>query len=134
MAVANWESPDLLKYGGFLIVAICSSGMRLSVPGITGTLSLTFLFVLFGIAELTASETVFLGALVTLAQCYWGRAERPRPAKVLFNVSQMTLAVAATAHVYHASAALGSLEPAIRMAAATCTLFFLNTAPVAVMM
>ncbi len=134
MSLANWESPDLLKYAGFLLVATVSSGMRISVPGITGTLSLTFLFVLFGIAELTDSETVLLGAVVTLVQCYWGKGEKPRAAKVLFNVAAMTLAVAATTHVYHASAALGSLEPAIRMAAATCTLFFLNTAPVAVMM
>src|SRR5579872_321365 len=61
MACANWESPDLFEYGGFLLVAIGSSGMRISVPGITGTLSLTFLFVLFGIAELTTSETLLLG-------------------------------------------------------------------------
>ena len=133
--VANWESPDLLEYGGFLVVAICSSGMRITVPGITGTLSLTFLFVLFGITALTAPETVMLGAAVTLVQCYWNQPERPRPAKVIFNVASMTLAVWVTAHIFHASDAMGSrIEPAIRMASATCALFFLNTAPVALMM
>jgi diguanylate cyclase (GGDEF)-like protein/putative nucleotidyltransferase with HDIG domain len=134
MACANWESPDLFEYGGFFLVAICSSGMQISVPGMTGTLSLTFLFVLFGIADLTVSETMLLAAVVTVVQCYWNRPERPRPSRVIFNAASMTLAVAAAANVYHASAAMGSLEPAIRMAAATCTLFVLNTAPVAVMM
>jgi diguanylate cyclase (GGDEF)-like protein/putative nucleotidyltransferase with HDIG domain len=135
ITVANWESPDLLEYGGFLAVAICSSGMRIAVPGITGTLSLTFLFVLFGITALTTPETVMLGAAVTLVQCYWNKPERARPAKVIFNVALMTLAVWATAYVFHATDAMGSsIEPAIRMAAATCTLFFLNTAPVALMM
>src|SRR5579885_976678 len=129
----NWESPDLFEYGGFLLVAICASGMRITVPGLTGTLSLTFLFALFGIAALTTPETILLGAIVTLVQCYWNRPETPPISKIIFNVSSTTVAIFAAAHVYHASAAMGSLEPAIRMAAATCTLFVLNTAPVAVM-
>jgi diguanylate cyclase (GGDEF)-like protein/putative nucleotidyltransferase with HDIG domain len=131
---ANWDSPDLFEYGGFLVVAICSSGARISVPGITGTLPLTFLFVLFGISSLTTPETVMLGAIVTLVQCYSNRPEPLPLPRVIFNVSSMTVAIGATATVFHASAAMGSLEPAIRMAAATCTLFLLNTAPVALMM
>jgi diguanylate cyclase (GGDEF)-like protein/putative nucleotidyltransferase with HDIG domain len=132
---ANWDSPDLFEYGGFLLMALCSSGMRISVPGTTETLSLTFLFVLFGIAELTTPETVTLAAAVTLMQCYRNKVERPRPARTLFNVASITVAVWSTAQVYHASAALGGhIEPAIRMAAATCALFFLNTAPAALMM
>ena len=100
---ANWESPDLLKYAGFLMVAIFSSGLRIGVPGITGTLSLTFLFVLFGIVQLTPSETVVLGALVTLVQCYWNQPRRPRAAQVIFNVASMTLAIFATERVYNAT-------------------------------
>jgi hypothetical protein len=45
-AVADWESPDLFKYAGYLTIAVLSSGLRISVPGVTGTLSLNFLFVL----------------------------------------------------------------------------------------
>src|SRR5579885_3460718 len=133
-AAANWESPDLFEFGGFLLVAIGSAGMNITVPGITGTLSLTFLFVLFGIAELTMPETLFLGAVVTLVQCYWNRPERPPLSKVVFNVSSMIVAIEVSGRVFHEAAAVGTLEPAIRMAAATCTLFFLNTAPVALMM
>jgi len=35
IAAVNWDSPDLFEYGGFLLVAICSSGMRITVPGIS---------------------------------------------------------------------------------------------------
>ncbi len=132
IAIANWESPDLLKYGGFLAVAIFSSGMRISVPGITGTLSLTFLFVLFGVVQLSGPETVVLGALVTLVQCYWNQPERPRVAKVVFNVASMAVAVGACDRVYHSSWLIASsVDPAIRLALATCTLFLMNTGPVA---
>ena len=42
---------------------------------------------LFGVVELNAPETMVLGALVTLVQCYWNQPERPRAAQVVFNVS-----------------------------------------------
>jgi putative nucleotidyltransferase with HDIG domain len=130
MALAHWESQDLVKFASFLLVAILSCGMRIRVPGITGTLSLTFMFVLFGIVELTPPETILLGMLVTLIQCYWDRPVRPRSAQVIFNVSSMALAIWATESVYHAPA-LSQVDAAIRLASATCVLFFLNTGPVA---
>jgi diguanylate cyclase (GGDEF)-like protein/putative nucleotidyltransferase with HDIG domain len=131
LASANWESPDLLKYGGFLMVAIFSSGMQLSVPGVTGTLSLTFLFVLFGVVELTGPETVIMAAILTLIQCYWNHVNRPRPAKVFFNVASMTFAVDLAERVYHSSWLVGhNADPSVRLAAATCALFLMNTAPV----
>jgi diguanylate cyclase (GGDEF)-like protein/putative nucleotidyltransferase with HDIG domain len=130
-AAATWESPDLLKYGAFLLVAVFSSGMRLSVPGITGTLSLTFLFVLFGVVELTQPETILLGSFVTLIQCYWNQSHRPRPAKVIFNIASMAIAILTTERVYHSAWLAGHhVELAIRLAAATCTLFLMDTIPV----
>src|SRR5580704_14968620 len=119
MALAHWESQDLVKFASFLLVAILSCGMRIRVPGITGTLSLTFMFVLFGIVELTPPETILLGMLVTLIQCYWNRPARPRSAQVIFNVSSMALAIWTTEAVYHAPA-LTQVDAAIRLAAATC--------------
>src|SRR5882724_210309 len=88
-AIVQWESPDLLKFGGFLMVAIVSAGMRISIPGVTSSLSLAFLFVLFGIVGLTASETVVLGSVVTLIQCYWSQRRTPRPAQVIFYIACM---------------------------------------------
>ena len=133
LSCANWESPDLLKYAGFLMVAIFSSGLRIQVPRVTGTLSLTFVFVLFGVVQLTAPETVVLGAVVTLIQCYWNQPHRPRIAQVIFNISSMTLAIFATERVYNAQWLIaGNSDTAFRLAAATCVLFVLNTVPVAV--
>jgi hypothetical protein len=100
-AAMNWESPDLLKFGGFLMVAVFSSGMRLNVPGVNGTLSMAFLFVLFGVIELSGPETVVIGAILTVAQCYWSQPTRPRIAKVIFNVTAMSLAIIVTERVYH---------------------------------
>jgi diguanylate cyclase (GGDEF)-like protein/putative nucleotidyltransferase with HDIG domain len=132
VTIAGWESPDVYRYLGFLGVAILSSGMQISLPGITGTLSLTFLFVLFGLAELTVSETTVLAAVMTLIQCYWNQPRRPRTAMVVFNVSTMVLATFLAARAYSTNMfAAFSGESALRLAGATLVFFMANTAPVA---
>jgi hypothetical protein len=134
LAATRWESPDLFKFGGFLMVAVFSSGMRLKVPGVSGTLSLTFLFVLFGVVELNWPETVFMGALLTLVQCYWKQAERPSRTKVILNVAAMALAVDVTERVYNGSWLMAhTSDPSIRLAVAACALFLMTTAPAAIL-
>ncbi len=133
-AAWNWESPDFFKYAAFVLAAIASSAVRIRIPGVTGTLSLTFLFALFGILELNAPETVLLCAMVTGIQCYWGSGVRARAAQAIFNVSSMTLAIAVAETAYHTRAlSAQAVEPALRLAAATCVLFIFNTGPVALM-
>jgi diguanylate cyclase (GGDEF)-like protein/putative nucleotidyltransferase with HDIG domain len=130
-ALMNWKSPDLFEYGGFLAIAILSSGMRISVPGVAASLPLTFLFVLFGILDLTSPETVMLGAIMTLIQCYWNQPRRPRPAQVVFNVCCMAVATAAAQGAYNSPwLPPNSFDPAVRLAAATVVLFVLNSGPV----
>src|SRR5579871_1624120 len=93
LAIGGWESADLVKYCGFLLMAVCCSGMRISVPGMPGTLSLNFIFVLFGLVDLSASETVVLGAIVTVVQCLWNRERKARNAQIIFNTSVITVAI-----------------------------------------
>jgi len=122
-AAMNWETPDLMKFAGFLLIAVLCSGMRIKMPGLTGTLSLNFLFVLFGVLELSPSETIVMGAVITLIQCYWKR-QRTQTLKVLFNVSAMALAIAVTEQVYHSAwMASQHIDVAIRLALATVTFF-----------
>ncbi|HVO97144.1 MAG TPA: HD domain-containing phosphohydrolase [Bryobacteraceae bacterium] len=131
-SLAAWESTDLLKYACFLLMAVFSSGMRVSVPGMPGTLSLNFIFVLFGLVDLGASETILLGTVVTLVQCFWNSQRRATLAQAVFNTCGMALAIAITEQVYNLPW-LGpdKVDPAVRMASATLTLFLANTVPVA---
>ena len=128
-ALANWESPDLLKYGAFLAIAILSSGVSIDVPGVAGSLSLTFLFVLFGTLELTRPETVLLAAFMGFAQRYSQRP-RIRPAMTIFNTGAAALAAAVAHGVYHAAwLASDHVDSSVRLAVATTALFLANTVP-----
>src|ERR1700733_7375458 len=128
-SLTNWESPDLLKYGAFLTVAIFSSGAVIDAPSITGPFSLTFLFVLFGTLELTKPETALLSALMTLAHC-WTQSPRVRPAFTIFQAGTATVSAAFAHGVYHASwLTAHDADPAVRLAVATLALFLLNSVP-----
>jgi diguanylate cyclase (GGDEF)-like protein/putative nucleotidyltransferase with HDIG domain len=130
-ASVNWYSPDLLKFAGIVMIALFSIGARISVPGATGAIPLTFLFVLLGVLDLTNSETVVLAGVLTLGQCFWSQRGRPRLEQVLFNIAITALAATGATWVYHSPWMLThQVESAIRLAAATGVLFVLNTMPV----
>ena len=130
-ASVSWYSPDLLKFAGILTIAVFSVGARIAVPGAAGSLSLTFLFVLLGVLDLTGSETVVLAGVLTLGQCFWNQRGRPRVEQVLFNLGVTTLAATGATWAYSSPWMLAhQVEPAIRLAAATGALFVLNTLPV----
>jgi hypothetical protein len=100
-AVSAWDSPDVLKFIGFLVLATLSAGTRIQAPRNGSGLSLSLLFVLFGIAELTASETMVLAATVTLVQCFWNQKKWPGLGQIAFNISTITLAVSVATLFYH---------------------------------
>ena len=119
-SLTSWESADLLKYTGFFLMAVFSSRMRISVPGMPGTLSLNFVFVLFGLVDLSPSETIVMGAFVTLVQCLWSTDRKARPAQVVFNTAAMAVAIAITEQVYHSPwLSTPNVDPAIRLAIST---------------
>ena len=63
------SSKNIAEFICYLGIAILASRLKVNLPGITGTLSVNFLFILIGILELSFSETLILGAISMLAQC-----------------------------------------------------------------
>ncbi len=81
-----------LKFTCYLVIALAASRLKVNLPGITGTMSVNFLFVLLGVLELSLSETMALGCAAVVVQCL-GR-DRPVPVQVAFNVCSTALAIA----------------------------------------
>ena len=77
-------SKNIAEFICYLGIAILASRLKVSLPGITGTLSVNFLFILVGILELSFSETLILGAVAMLAQCLY--PVRPKAIQVTFNI------------------------------------------------
>src|ERR1700728_315215 len=84
MQLARWQSQDLVRLGCYLLLFIGASRLKVSLPGITGALSVLFIFILFGILELSLPEALLLGCTAILFQCLWKYRQRPRWHQVLF--------------------------------------------------
>jgi len=132
LSILHWQSADLARFVCYLGVAALASGLKVQLPGIDGTMSVNFLFVLLGAVELSLPETLIIGCTATLVQSVWQARKRLDPVKVLFNVlGMMANASALCYESYH------WFEP--RIAAKPVTLlfsalvFFLaNTLPISV--
>jgi len=72
------QFPGLPRYFSYLLLAVLASTLKVRLPGLTGTMSVNFLFILIGIADLTLAETLAMGCAATVIQCVWRAKRRPR--------------------------------------------------------
>src|SRR4029077_12312114 len=98
--VVHWESSDPLRFAIYLLLALVASTLKVRLPGLTGTMSLNFLFILIGVSQLSFSEMLALGAIATVMQCVWKTKTRPSIPQVLFNVSALTMAITSAHFIY----------------------------------
>src|SRR3954463_14715441 len=88
-----WDPHDFVRFTCYLALAVPASCLKVRLPGVNGTMSVLFLFLLAGIVELGLPETLLIGTVCTLFQCYWRPKAPPRPVQVLFSVAALLIAV-----------------------------------------
>ncbi len=115
----------------YLGAALFAAGLKVSLPGITGTMSVSYVFVLIGIAELSLGEAVLIAALSTVLQSIWHAKKRPQIIHLVFNAASISLAAAGSYVVYHDAHFFGSDDKTVQLALASCTYFLLNTISIA---
>ena len=132
-ALWHWQTVDLTRFACYLLVAVLASGLKIQLPGINGTMSVNFLFILLSVLELNFPETLVLGCTATLAQCLLGSGQKRVPIQIAFNVfGMMANAIVVSYVAYHELLRVldaGTLPLLI----ITALIFFVaNTVPVAV--
>jgi diguanylate cyclase (GGDEF)-like protein/putative nucleotidyltransferase with HDIG domain len=131
-SLTHWHSADLARFLCYLGVAILASGLKVQLPGIDGTMSVNFLFILLGVVELSLPETLLIGCSATLVQSLWQARKKIDPIKVIFNVlGMMANASALCYESYHYFDRRTTAGPVILMVAAL-VFFLANTLPISV--
>lgn len=125
-----------INHGVFLLLcltgACASSGMKINLPSIKGTLSVNFLLILLAVSELTFLESMIVGCGAVLWQYLWKAKERRDPVKVAFNLANSAIAVAVSAASYAAACRFTpALEPPVVLGGATISYFIVNTGLIA---
>ncbi|MFZ0419243.1 MAG: HD domain-containing phosphohydrolase [Candidatus Sulfotelmatobacter sp.] len=133
-ALSHWRSTDVARFILYMAVAVLASSFKISIPGVEGTMSMSFLLTLLCILELGLPETLLIGLVKTLAQFYWKPTRQLKLVQLVFNLSQVTVCSAAsygayklTFQVCHGSIPLGLLAAAI-------TQFAVNTAAMSIIL
>src|SRR5271157_1240393 len=73
-------SRNIAEFICYLGIAILASRLKVNLPGVAGTMSVSFLFILLGILQLSFSETLVLGCTSILVQVLY--PDRPSAIQV----------------------------------------------------
>lgn len=129
-AMASWTCRDPIHYLCHTLTAIIAAGLKVTLPGVSGTMSVSYVFVLLSLMDFSFPETTAVACLAILVQSLWRTRTRPRPLQVGFNLGSMTIAVTVGYAVYHLIPLGGQALP-IRVALAATAYFLTNTLSVA---
>lgn len=131
-----WQCQSLGRFLIYLVLSVVFSGFKVVVPGIQGSLSVNYLIFLAGFIQLSLPETLALGLASCFMQSFWHAKARPQPVQVVFNITSIAVAIGGGYWIYHffdSVHLLGfDLDAAIRLAAATCAYYLLNTTSIAI--
>ena len=127
---AKPTSKNIAQFICYLLIAILGSRLKVHLPGITGTMSVNFLFILLGVLELSFAETLVLGTAALLIQCFY--RDRPSALQVTFNMCASAFSIAVAYGVYHFALSEGRVKshPLLLIIAAS-TYFIANTGSIA---
>jgi hypothetical protein len=99
-AAAHLTVADPLRLRVYLIAAVLAAIAKVRLPGKTGTVSLSFLFILLSNIELSLGETLMAGLASALVQSYWQKQEWPSWTQIIFNLGNIALSIGAARAVY----------------------------------
>ena len=99
-ALVHWRCEDPLRFASFLIAAVFASILKIRLPGVTETFSVSVLVIAVAVAHLSLPEAVAIGAAAMLVQCTWHPRVKPRAIQVAFSVCTLEISVFASALVF----------------------------------
>lgn len=127
-----WQSTGMWRFVAFLFIAQLVSTQKICLPGMQGTISPSFLFMLIGIADFSFAETLVLGCTAAFVQTIWKAKTPPRLEQVIFNISALVLSAAFSGWTSHKIVSLThTTSPFVLLAIAAFLFLVLNTALVA---
>jgi putative nucleotidyltransferase with HDIG domain len=127
LATGHWSDP--LRFASFVLAATLGSTLKVKLPGQSGTASVSSLFVLISLVNLSVSETLVVGALSVIVQCLWRTQKRPKTVQVWFSVSVLAIAVSVSSYIFTFTRA--HFPELVALALLPLTYFCLNIFPVA---
>lgn len=91
LAAASWSPANLRQFLIYVGLVAVASALKVRVPGMEGTMSPNFVFLLLGMVALPFSQIVAVSLVAALVQSLWASAKRPRLVQVAFSAAAVVL-------------------------------------------
>ncbi len=129
-SLTRWTPTGSGKFLLYLACGILGSNLKVCLPGITGTLSINYFFILAAITDLNLPDTIAIACAGGVAQLFWGARQRPRNVQIVFTLASMVMSGAIPLAVYHWPLIANRIS--LQLFAASMAYFLCNTWLVAV--
>jgi len=127
-ALLHWTSPHPRRFLLYVVLAILAAMLKMRLPGIDGTYSVSFIFILIGILYFTLPETLVAGCAAALVQTTLNAKQRPKVVQVLFNIANLTISIGLCFLVAHGLSGRGLTDhQPVTLAVIACVFFVTNT-------
>jgi putative nucleotidyltransferase with HDIG domain len=127
-AITQLHIAEPVKFLFYFALTLIAATLKVKLPGITGTLTVNYVFVLIGLADLSLPECLIAGMAAAIVQCVANAKRRPGTVQILFNVANVAISIVASGAVlssaYLLSHGIGLL---MRLTFAAIVYFLLNT-------
>lgn len=123
----TWGHPVYGRFLGTFVVALFAARLKVSLPRLTGSMSVNLPFILLALSELSLAEALLITGASTLVQCLWSENGQQKPVKVAFNVGVTLMAAQAAWFTMQATAPNSGLG----LALGALAYLLVNTIPVA---
>ena len=127
-ALYNWSAIDPVLFLIYFGLTILGSALKMRLPGISGTYSLTFVSILIGLRFFSLPETHIACCAGALVQTYWKTQKRPTAVQAAFNMANVSLSTGLCFLVWRQGLArdIHVYRPAL-LAFVTIIFFLVNT-------
>ena len=117
-AMAGWRCAEPFHFICQLAIALLAAALKVSLPGISGTMSVSYVFVLLSMMDFSYPETMLVACLAILMQSVSSFKRPVRLVRLAFNWAALAIAVSVGYGIYHlATARLQSLLLSVALAA-----------------
>ena len=127
-ALLKWPATVPGPWIIYAALTVLASVVKLRLPGMRGTYSLSFLCLLYGVAHFSLPEVLLAGCAGAVAQSLPDAKTRPHLIQMLFNAANVVISVAASFIIGRIwlAASMSHYLPAV-MALVACAYFVINT-------
>src|SRR5215467_16297056 len=113
LAAGSWSSTNMRQFAIYLALAAFASALKVRIPGMEGTISPNFVFLLLGMVALPFSQVAVISLIAALVQSLWTNPRHIRLVQVTFAAATLVVSSSIAFAFSHFLTGKGPASPVV---------------------